>query len=339
MTTTAESAESIVIDEQALQIAEYKPTAAALKKLADTYGGLVFEVTTTKGMNEAKAARKEVRGYRTALENKRKAIKAPALQRCRDIDDEAKTITAALRKLEDPIDKQIKAEEQRKEREKEEADRKERERVAKIRADIDSIKLGPGNLIGQPFAELQAAAHDLRMQPIGEERYAEFTQEALAAKQQAMQQLGSMIDAAKAQEELAELKRQQAEAEATQKAEADKAEAEPESSPAAAEAEPEQMDMTCPLQAPSHPIDTTRLQAAVSAGERSRTVASVDMGAPGGDATVTQSFPAAKAASPSDAVDAIRADLISEADLFSSAADAVIAALLAGRIRHLIIQE
>lgn len=328
MTTNAESAESIVIDEQALQIAEYKPTAAALKKLADTYGGLVFEVTTTKGMNEAKAARKEVRGYRTALENKRKAIKAPALQRCRDIDDEAKTITAALRQLEDPIDEQIKAEEQRKEREKEEAERKERERVAKIRADIDFIKLSPGNLIGETAAVLKAAAQDLRMQPIGEDRFAEFTQEALAAKQQAMQQLGSMIDAAKAQEELAELKRQQAEAEATQKAEADKA-----------EAEPEQMDMTCPLQAPSHPIDTTRLQAAVSAGERSRTVASVDMGAPGGDATVTQSFPVAKAASPSDAVDAIRADLISEADLFSSAADAVIAALLSGRIRHLIIQE
>lgn len=326
MTTTAESAESLVADEQALQIAEYKPTAAALKKLAETYGGLVFEVTTTKGMNEAKAARKEVRGYRTALENKRKAIKAPALQRCRDIDSEAKTITAALRQLEDPIDKQIKAEEQRKEREKEESERKERERVAKIRADIDFIKLSPGNLIGESAATLQAAAQDLRMEPIGEDRFAEFTQEALGAKQQAMQQLGSMIDAAKAQEELAEMKRQQAEA--AQKAEAAKA-----------EAESEQPDITVPFTRISHPIDTTRLQAAASAGERSRTVASVDMGAPGGDATVTQSFPVAKAASPSDAIDAIRADLISEADLFSSAADAVIAALLAGRIRHLIIQE
>ncbi|MGP8288987.1 DUF1351 domain-containing protein [Vreelandella zhanjiangensis] len=338
MTTTAESAESIVIDEQALQIAEYKPTAAALKKLTDTYGGLVFEVTTTKGMNEAKAARKEVRGYRTALENKRKAIKAPALQRCRDIDDEAKTITAALRQLEDPIDEQIKAEEQRKEREKEEADRIERERVTKIRADIDFIKLSPGNLIGEPAATLQTAADDLRMQPIGEDRFAEFTQEALAAKQQAMQQLGSMIDAAKAQEELAEMKRQQAEAEATQKAEA--AKAEEVEIPAPAGTEVEQPDIVEPVTAPANrPIEMSRLNAAASAGERSRTVASVDMGAPGGEATVTQSFPATKAASPSDAVDAIRADLISEADLFSSAADAVIAALLAGRIRHLIIQE
>ncbi|MGP5563760.1 DUF1351 domain-containing protein [Vreelandella alkaliphila] len=320
MTTTAESAESIVIDEQALQIAEYKPTAVALKKLADKFDGLVFEVTTTKGLNEAKAARKEVRGYRTALENKRKAIKAPALQRCRDIDSEAKTITAALRQLEDPIDEQIKAEEQRKEREKEEAERKERERVTKIRADIDFIKLSPGNLIGETAAVLKAAAQDLRMEPINEDRFAEFTQEALAAKQQAMQQLASMIEAASDQEELAEMKRQQAEAEAEA---------------ANAKAEPEQMDMTCPLQAPSHPIDTTP----ASAGERSRTVVSVDMGAPDGDDTATQTLPAAKEASPSDAVAAIRADLISEADLFSSAADAVIAALLAGRIRHLIIQE
>ncbi|MDW0357759.1 DUF1351 domain-containing protein [Halomonas venusta] len=322
MTVAAESAESIVIDEQALQIAEYKPTAVALKKLADKFDGLVFEVTTTKGLNEAKAARKEVRGYRTALENKRKAIKAPALQRCRDIDSEAKTITAALRQLEDPIDEQIKAEEQRKEREKEEAERKERERVTKIRADIDFIKLSPGNLIGETAAALKAAAQDLRMEPINEDRYAEFTQEALAAKQQAMQQLSSMIEAASDQEELAEMKRHQAEVEA-----------------ANAKAEPEQMDMTCPLQAPSHPIDTTRLQAAASAGERSRAVVSVDKGAPDGDDTATQTLPAAKEVSPSDAVAAIRADLISEADLFSSAADAVIAALLAGRIRHLIIQE
>jgi hypothetical protein len=333
MTTTAESAESVAIDEKALQIAEYKPTAVALKKLADTYGGLVFEVTSTKGMNEAKAARKEVRGYRTALESKRKAIKAPALQRCRDIDSEAKTITAALRQLEDPIDEQIKAEEQRKEREKEEAERIERERVAKIRADIDFMKLSPGSLIGQPAAALKAAAQDLRMQAIGEDRFAEFTQEALGAKQQALQRLASMIEAADAQEELAEMKRQQAEA--AQKEEAAKAEADPVEPPA----EPEQMDMTCPLQAPSHPIDTTRLQAAVSAGERSRSFTGVDMAAPGGDTTPTQTPPVEKAASPSDAVAAIRADLISEADLFSSAADAVIAALLAGRIRHLTIKE
>ncbi|WP_336273774.1 hypothetical protein [Vreelandella indica] len=338
MTTTAESAESIVIDEQALQIAEYKPTAVALKKLADTYGGLVFEVTTTKGMNEAKAARKEVRGYRTALENKRKAIKAPALQRCRDIDDEAKTITAALRQLEDPIDEQIKAEEQRKEREKEEADRKERERVEKIKAGIEYIRLMPGKLIGESVLEMTASAHALRTHPIGEDRFAEFTQEALAAKQQAMQQLGSMIDAAKAQEELAEMKRQQAEAEATQKAEAAKAEEVEIPAPAGTEAE--QPDIVEPVTAPANrPIEMSRLNAAASAGERSRTVVSVDMGAPGGDQTAIQSTPAPKAVSPSDAVDAIRADLISEADLFSSAADAVIAALLAGRIRHLIIQE
>lgn len=331
MTTTAESAESIVIDEQALQIAEYKPTAAALKKLAETYGGLIFEVTTTKGMNDAKAARKEVRGYRTALENKRKAIKAPALQRCRDIDDEAKTITAALRKLEDPIDEQIKAEEQRKEREKEEADRVERERVAKIRADIDFMKLSPGNLIGQPADALQAAADDLRMQAIGEDRFAEFTQEALAAKQQALQQFGSMIEAAKAQEELAEMKREQAEKaaeEAKQKAEAAKPEEVEAPTPAVSE----------PAAETKSPINTTRLQAAADAGERSRVVG-VDMAAPGGDQTVAQSTPTPVAASPSDAIDAIRADLISEAELFSSAADAVIAALLAGRIRHLIIQE
>ncbi len=73
-------------------------------------------------------ARAVVRGYRTALETLRKEIKAPALERCRLIDDEAKRITAELLKIEEPIDTAIKAEEQRKEEEKAAKARAEAER-------------------------------------------------------------------------------------------------------------------------------------------------------------------------------------------------------------------
>lgn len=100
------------------EIAEYSQTASALSDLRHRFLGVAFNVSTTKGMDEAKKARQEVKGYRTALENKRKEIKAPALERCRLIDDEAKTITAALLEIEEPIDQQIKAEEARKEAEK-----------------------------------------------------------------------------------------------------------------------------------------------------------------------------------------------------------------------------
>ena len=99
------------------KIAEYNETAAAIAVLREKYC-TVFDVTTTKGMEEAKKARAEVKGYRVALEKVRKEIKAPALERSRLIDEEAKRITAELQAIEEPIDQAIKAEEQRKEDEK-----------------------------------------------------------------------------------------------------------------------------------------------------------------------------------------------------------------------------
>lgn len=307
---TAESPEQ-PIDEQKFKVAEYKTTTAALSKLRNQYGGVLFDVKTPKGMKEAKAARKVVREYRTSLETKRKEIKAPALQRCRDIDDEAKLITAELRKLEDPIDEQIKAEEQRKQREKEEAEHRERERVEKIKANIDAIRQTPGGLIGKSVAELSAAAANLRLQPIGADLFAEFAQEALAAKQQALQQLVSMIEASRAQEELAEIKRKQAEVE-------------PESVEAHAPA-----PRTSANQSSSQPAETEA--ETETEPSNSSVYIGFDPAQQDSDRTVvtTQDNP----------LDAIRADLIGCAGLYSSQADAVIESIQAGRIRHLSITE
>ena len=96
-------------------ISEYNQTEAALSLLSEKYAGATYEVNTTAGMQLAKAGRAEIRGYRTALEAKRKELKAPALERSRLIDAEAKRITAELVLLEDAIYAQIQAEEERKE--------------------------------------------------------------------------------------------------------------------------------------------------------------------------------------------------------------------------------
>jgi len=100
------------------QIAEYSPTEAALADLRSRYSAVVFDTATTKGMQEAIAGRAEIRGYRLDLEKERVRIKAPALDRCRLIDTEAKRITAELEALETPIDESIKKEQQRKENER-----------------------------------------------------------------------------------------------------------------------------------------------------------------------------------------------------------------------------
>lgn len=124
-------------------IAEYHATELALADLRQRYAATVFDVTSGKGMEAAKKARAELRGYRVALEAKRVEIKAPALQRGRDIDTEAKRITTELTSIEDPIDQQIKAEENRKANEKAEAERIERERIDAINARFDALKALP----------------------------------------------------------------------------------------------------------------------------------------------------------------------------------------------------
>lgn len=124
-------------------IAEYSATDSALAELRQKYEAAVFDTKTGKGMDQAKKARAELREQRVSLEKERVRIKAPALDRCRQIDSEAKRITAELSALEDPIDEQIKAEEQRKEREKEAREEAERQRVAEVNAKFDAIKALP----------------------------------------------------------------------------------------------------------------------------------------------------------------------------------------------------
>lgn len=99
------------------QIQEYNKTAAALNELRARYIR-PYDVSTTAGMTEAREARATVRTYRVDLEKMRVALKAPALERTRLIDAEAKRITAELLEIETPIDSAIKAEEKHKAEEK-----------------------------------------------------------------------------------------------------------------------------------------------------------------------------------------------------------------------------
>lgn len=137
-------------------IAEYTPTEQALAELRGKYAAVVFDVSNGKGMAEAKAARAELRDYRVALEKKRVEIKAPALERCRLIDTEAKRITAELSALEDPIDETIKAEEQRKEREKAAREQREREAMEARNRRFDEIRGYPLRAISATCDEIAA---------------------------------------------------------------------------------------------------------------------------------------------------------------------------------------
>lgn len=155
------------------QIAEYTQTEQALAELRMKYADVVFDVATTKGMADAKAARAELRTLRVNLEAKRKEIKAPALKRCNEIDTEAKRITAELSEMEDPIDTAIKAEEDRKANAKAEAERLEQERTEARNRRFDAIKALPLRAVDATAAQIEAIIAEAQADALSdiEEKY------------------------------------------------------------------------------------------------------------------------------------------------------------------------
>lgn len=203
---TAMPLEGEVLDKQptsASQIGEYNATEAGLNALREKYEGVVFEVATTKGDKEARAARQELVKLRTSLEAKRKEIKAPALSYAQLIDTEAKRIEAAIKELESPIDAQIKAQEKidadaKAERERIAAEAKaaDEARIAGIKAKIEGIRTLPFNSRADSLEDLQATLADLDTLDTTDGTFEEFAEEAEAVVTQAMTELLGMVETA-----------------------------------------------------------------------------------------------------------------------------------------------
>lgn len=208
-------------------IAEYSQTAKALAELRGRLAGVAYDVSTGKGLEIAKKDRAEVRGLRTALESKRVELKAPALERSRLIDAEAKALTAELVALEKPIDDQIKAEERRKEVEKAAKEQAEREAAAAVQAKLDDMRTLAVLAAGRTSVEIAAYIAELTAIEVSLEAFGEKAGEAAQIKQQTLNRLDEMHAAAVAQEaeqvrmqaEREELARQRAEQEAREAAE------------------------------------------------------------------------------------------------------------------------
>lgn len=167
-------------------LTEFSRVEAGLAALRAKHGNTVYEVSTTAGMEAAKAARAEIREPRFAVEKVRKAAKAPLLAIGRRIDAEAVRITEAILAIETPIDDQIKAEEAR----------KVAEREAKKAAEVERLRL-------EAAAKLKAEEERLAAEraAIAEER--RKAEEAAAAERAKL-----AAERAKAEAEAAEAKRE-----------------------------------------------------------------------------------------------------------------------------------
>lgn len=207
-------------------LTEYSRVDAGLAELRAKYGTVVYEVATTAGMKAACEARRAIREPRYKVEEIRKAAKAPLLALGRQVDSEAKRITAALLELERPIDTQINTEECRKEVEKRAKEEAERVRVGEIQRRLGKIR-------ALPEAYTSAVDPARLAEVIGQLEggltfdYQEFTQEAETARQAALVVLRrAHVDALERIERQQAEERERAEAEERQRQEHARLEAE-----------------------------------------------------------------------------------------------------------------
>ena len=123
-------------------LASFVPIEAHMKTLAARYKDVAYDVTTTKGMADAKAARLVLRdGGRYAVQRLVKRVKDEANDLKKTIDARGDEVIAITQDIEAAIDGQITAEETRKAAEKAERDRIERDRIGALEVRLSVLSV------------------------------------------------------------------------------------------------------------------------------------------------------------------------------------------------------
>lgn len=180
--------------------AQYAAEEPTMKALAAKYKGVAFDCATTKGLDSAKAARLELREQgRFKLQRAAEATKTEANDLKRVIDAESARLIAIVKPVEDEVDSQIKAEEERKAAEKAERERLAAElkahhdsKIATIRACADRARGLPSDRIANGIAQVEALA-------FGED-CGDFLAQYETAKAETLAAMRTLLDEAKARE-------------------------------------------------------------------------------------------------------------------------------------------
>ena len=204
-------------------LTEFESVNAGLTALAERYPvDAVIDVTTGKGMVEAVAHRAAWRDPRLAVERIRKQAKAPAIALGKDIDARAAWITEQLLIGEVPMDRQIKAEEARKEAIKQERINAEFGRVSAIQEAIAEIGMVAMAAAGKSSAHIAELIESQRAEELSLGVYQEMLPQAQAAQNACLVKLDLLHKAAlHTESEAAKLAAERAELEALRKAAAE----------------------------------------------------------------------------------------------------------------------
>lgn len=164
------------------EITVYKPVEAALADLSSRYKGLVFDVVNPDGMQQAKAAYKDINSYSVTLEKARTTEKAESLAYGRRVDSEAKRIADQLDALRLPIKNQIEAETKRAEREREE---KMQAELARLDAEERAKKAAEEKRLADERAAIAAERATLEVERKAREEEERKRREAIKAEERA----------------------------------------------------------------------------------------------------------------------------------------------------------
>ena len=227
----APSASVAVVSIKDATLARFTATETALRKLAERYSRVAFNVQTPKGLAEAKAARNELREQgRYAVQRIEKVVKDDVNDLKRIMASEAARLIAIVKPVEDAVDAQIKAREEALAAEKAERERIEAERVARHHTNLTTLRSYVAQGKGKTSDQLTKAAAAVSAIGLDPEAWEEFHDQAVNVRAQVHEELSRMAAEAKVREdERAEAERLRAENMrilAAQKAEADRIAAE-----------------------------------------------------------------------------------------------------------------
>lgn len=222
-----------------VQLPEYGEFLEGLKQAYHAAHNVVFDLKTVKGDTDARRLRKQLVSSRTAIEKRRIERNAEDRQsiaaRIAKRDEGAALMIDFVRSLEDPLDAQIREDEQRREREREEARQREEARIAGLRQRVDDITSVAVRAVDLTSSEIEAKLALVGRIEIGED-FEEFQTAATAAKADTMSKLTNLLGKARDRErqaaeaernrlELEQLRAENAAREAREKAEREQREA------------------------------------------------------------------------------------------------------------------
>ncbi|WP_375509219.1 hypothetical protein [uncultured Caballeronia sp.] len=212
MSETEESKKSIApaVAVAVTDIAEYRPHEEQIVRLETTYGKLVVDCSTSEGLASAKEVRVDIRDVRYALDKTTKTALVPYQQKVKEaqarvnqVKEFGETLKTRVLAIEEPVDEAIKAEEKRIADAKAERERVEAERVEAIRAKITRFSSVAAAYASRSAADVAGILQGVKESVILPEEYGEFEAEGTIARDNAIEQLEALHNAAIDREEAA----------------------------------------------------------------------------------------------------------------------------------------